>query len=89
MMADLGTLGTLWLAGVVVTIPVAVWWARDLGRIPHRAWFWTAHHRRPWQWGFLLGWFAGGWPAIAIVVVWTQSAVRRDVLDEARTLSER
>ena len=82
-------LGALWLTGVVVTIPVAIWWARDLARIPHRAWFWTAHHRRPWQWGFLLGWVAGGWPAIAIVIAWTQSGVRRDVLDEARTLYER
>lgn len=29
-------------------------------------------------------WVAGGWPAIVIVIVWSQSAVRRDVRDEAR-----
>src|SRR4051794_30460969 len=83
MMLDVGA---VWIAGVLVTIPVAVWWARDLARIPHRAWYWTAHHRRPWQWAFLLGWVAGGWPAIAIVLVWSQSAVRRDVMDEAHAL---
>jgi hypothetical protein len=83
MMVDLGA---VWLTGLLVTIPVAVWWAREIGRIPHRAWYWTAHHRRPWQWAFLLGWAAGGWPAIVIVVVWLQSDVRRDVLDETNAL---
>ena len=37
----------LWVVGILVAIPVIAWWARDLARIPHRAWFWTGRHRRP------------------------------------------
>lgn len=92
-MPHLGTRGTLgrvmvnlavlWTVGVIAAIPVILWWARDVTRIPSPTWFWTGHHRRHWQWGVLFGWLAGGWPAIVIVLVWAHSAERRDLLDEA------
>jgi len=80
MMVDLAM---LWVAGMVVAVPALLWWSHDVARIPGPAWYWTGHHRRSWQWGLLFGWIAGGWPAIVIVIVWSQSAVRRDVRDEA------
>lgn len=36
----------------------------------------------PWQWSVLLGWFAGGWSAMVIILVWSQSAVRHDLLTD-------
>ena len=72
----------LWVVGVVAMVPVAVWWARDLARIPGRTWYWTGHHRRPWQWAVLLGWLAGGWPAMIVVLVWARSPARAQLLSE-------
>ena len=36
-------------------IPVAIWFASRLSRIPSRTWYWVGYHRRPWQWAVLLG----------------------------------
>jgi hypothetical protein len=76
-------LGVAWCIGLLVAFPVVRWWAHDLARIPGRAWYWTGHHLRPWQWAVLLGWLAGGWPAIAVVAGWARSQVRADLLEEA------
>ena len=76
-------LALVWGAGVVAMIPVAIWWARDLGRIPGHLWWMNGHHRRPWQWAVLIGWAAGGLPAMVVVLVWSQSAVRRELLEDA------
>ncbi len=72
----------LWAAGLVAMIPVAIWFARDLSRIPSRTWYWAGYHRRPWQWAVLLGWAAGGWPGMVVVLVWSQSAVRSELFAE-------
>ena len=79
----------LWVVGVFVAVPVIAWWARDLARIPSPAWFWTGRHRRPWQWGVLLGWIAGGGPSIVVVLVWSRSEDRRDLLEEANDMHHR
>lgn len=76
----------LWTIGVLIAIPVIAWWARDISRIPRRAFYWTGYHLRPWQWAVLLGWIAGGWPAIVIVLVWSRSAERRDLQEEANEI---
>lgn len=79
-------LAVLWVVGVIAAIPALAWWARDVASIPGRAWYWSGHHRQNWQWGLIIGWITGGWPAIVIVIVWSQSAVRRDVVDEANEM---
>ena len=75
-------LAVVWLVGVLTAIPVVAWWARDVARIHAPNWYWTGHRRRPWQWAILLGWIAGGWIAMIVVLVWSQSAVRRDLLTD-------
>lgn len=76
-------LAMVWGAGVIAMIPVAVWWARDLSRIPGRIWWLNGQRRKAWQWAVLIGWAAGGWPAIVIVLVWSQSAVRKELIADA------
>ncbi len=75
--------------GVVVAIPVILWWARDLGKIAGRDWFWAGYHRRHWQWGVLLGWIAGGWIAIVVIIVWSLSDQRADLLAAAGSRNRR
>jgi hypothetical protein len=79
----------LWIVGMIAAVPLIFWWARDLGRIPSRTWMWTGHHRSPWQWGVLLGWFAGGWPAIVVLVAWSRSQTRCDLYDELSDREDR
>ena len=79
-------LGVVWVVGVLAAIPVVLWWVRDVSRIPGRAWYWTGHHRNPWQWAVSLGWVAGGWPAMIVVLVWSQSAERKELSDEAAAM---
>ena len=71
-----------WVLGVVAMVPVAIWFARDLARIPGPTWYWAGYHRRPWQWAVLLGWLASGWPAMIVVLVWSRSSVRAQLLAE-------
>ena len=73
-------LAVVWLVGVLAAIPAVIWLTRDLSRIHSPTWYWKGHHRQPWQWAVLIGWLAGGWPAMVIVLVWSQSALRRDLL---------
>ena len=82
-------LAVVWFVGVLAATPAVVWFARDLGRIHRPNWYWTGHHPKPWQWGVLIGWLAGGWVALVIVLVWSQSATRRDVLADAGEQSPR
>jgi len=82
-------LAIVWIAGVVVAIPVILWWARDIGRISHGDWFWAGYHRRHWQYGVLLGWIAGGWIAIVIIIVWSRSEQRSELLAEAASRTRR
>lgn len=77
-----------WAAGLLVALPVVLWWAHDFTRIPGRIWYWSGHHRSPWQWGMLLGLLAGGWPALVIAAVGSRSAVRRDLLGDLRDQQE-
>ena len=76
----------LWGAGMVAAIPFVLWWWRDVARIPSAAWYWTGHVRRSWRVGVAFGWVAGGWPAILVAVFWWRGAVRRDLLEELRTV---
>ena len=72
----------LWTVGVGAAVPVVLWFGRDLARISTRAWSVTGYRRQPWQWGVLVGWASGGWPAIVIVLVWSKSVERRALHDE-------
>lgn len=76
-------LAVVWLVGVLAAIPAVVWFARDLGKVRSQNWYWTGHRPEPWQWGVLLGWLAGGWAAMVVILVWAHSAVRRDVRIDA------
>lgn len=82
-------LAIIWIVGVVVAIPVILWWAHDLGRIAGRDWFWAGYHRRHWQWGVLFGWIAGGWIAIVIILAWALSEQRADLLAAAASRNRR
>jgi len=79
-------LAALWVAGVVLAVPFVIWWARDLGRIPGRIWYWSGYDRRTWQWTVFLGFLAGGVIAIVTVLRWQRSTARAELLDD---LSER
>ncbi|MBK5287163.1 MAG: hypothetical protein JJE46_01725, partial [Acidimicrobiia bacterium] len=86
MMIDLIT---VWVVGVLAAIPVVIWFANDIGKINGPSWYWAGHRREPWQWSVLLGWLAGGWLAMVVVLVWSKSAVRRDLQHDAHDGNQR
>jgi hypothetical protein len=84
-----GSLGLVWLAGVILATPVVGWWLHDTRGISHGDWFWSGHDRRRWQYGVWLGWIAGGWVAIVIVSAWSRSDERADVLAQSEARARR
>ncbi|MEP6625363.1 MAG: hypothetical protein ABJC79_13030 [Acidimicrobiia bacterium] len=75
-------LALLWVVGIVFAVPVVLWFGRDLTRIPTYIWAVTGLRREHWQWGVLLGWVAGGFPAMVIVLVWSKSVERSTLYRE-------
>ena len=83
------SVAAVWLVGVLCAAPVVAWWARDVARIPSPVWFWIGRDRAHWRRGITIGWLLGGWPAIVIIVVWSRTAERFELLDETREIRAR
>ena len=75
--------------GMVTGTVAALWWDRDVTRIPRSVWIWVGRNRRAWRRVVFWGWLLGGWPAVFIVFTWWRSTERVELLDLATDVHRR